>query len=417
MITILCSGSRGDVQPYLALAQQLHRIGQTVRIAAGQDFEALVRGYGVDYHPIRVDMQSIGVDPEMIRQAQRADSLPRMLASFRKMRDYGVHMVEEYHDACPGSDAIVYHPGLTIGRFMADRAGIPSFLATPFPLHRTALRPSVIAYGKAGPGRLANRFSHAMLQRMLWMTSKGSLKPFWVSRYGALPPGFGIPFERSDPLHPAIVSCSNHVFPRPADWNPHVHQHGYWFVEEPETYGPPPELEAFLATGKPPVYIGFGSMFDAQATGRVVREVIEALRLAGNRGVLSGMGRLAGLPDDIIAIDGAPHSWLFPRMAAVVHHGGAGTSAAGFRAGVPSIITPFALDQHAWACRAYELGVGSAPLPAKRLTAVKLAGAIRTATTGEVVKRARLLGEAIATENGAREAAAVIAHTLGALSS
>lgn len=413
MITILCSGTRGDVQPYVALAQQLRQRGQPVRIAASQDFEAFVRGYGVDYYPIRVDMESVGVDPEMIRQAQRADNLLRMLATFRKMRDYGIHMVEEFHDACIGSDALVYHPGLAIGRFMADRAGIPSILATPFPLHRTTVRPSVIAYGKVAPGRLATRFSHTVLQHMLWMASKGSLKPFWTSRYGALPPDFGMPFERSDALHPAVVSCSNHVFPRPADWDPHVHQHGYWFVEEPEAYRPSPELEGFLAAGGKPVYIGFGSMFDAEATSRVARQAIEALKLARKRGVLSGIGRLEEPPEDIIAIDGAPHSWLFPRMAGVVHHGGAGTSAAGFRAGVPSIITPFALDQHAWAHRAHELGVGPKPLPAKRFTAARLADAIRAATTGEIIERARELGDAIATENGAHDAATVIADTLG----
>ena len=414
MVTILCSGSRGDVQPYVALAQQLGTLGVPVRIAANQDSERFVLGYGVDYFPIKVDFASIGVDPEVIRQAQRADNIVRMLASFRRLRDYGAHMVEEYHDACPGSDAIVYHPGLTIGRFMADRAGIPSILASPFPLHRTSVRPSVIAYGRVRPSRLANRISHTLLQRMLWTTSKASLEPFWVSRYGALPAHFGMPFERhADPLHPAVVSCSDHVFRRPHDWNPHVHQHGYWFVEEPQAYRPSPELEAFLAAGQRPVYVGFGSMFDAGDTARVAREAVEALRLTGTRGVISGMGRLDGLPDDVIAIDGAPHSWLFPRMAAVVHHGGAGTSAAGFRAGVPSIITPFALDQHAWACRAHELGVGPKPVPAKRLTAVKLAQAIRAATTPEVIERARRLGEAIAAENGARDAAMVIAATLG----
>jgi sterol 3beta-glucosyltransferase len=412
MITILCSGTRGDVQPYVALAQQLMRLGLPVRIAANRDFESFVRGFGVDYCPIQVDLKSIGVDPEMIRRAQRADNVLRMFATFRRMRDYGAHMVEEYHRACLGSDAIVYHPGLAIGRFMADRAGIPSVLATPFPLHRTSSRPSIIAYGRMKPNRPANRISHTLIQRMLWMTSEPSLKSFWIARYGALPPDFGMPFERHDPLHPAVVSCSDHVFPRPPDWSPDVHQHGYWFVETPVAYRPPPDLKAFLDAGEKPVYVGFGSMVDPGDTRRVAREVIGALRLARVRGVVSGMGRIEGLPKDSIAIDGAPHSWLFPRMAAVIHHGGAGTSAAGFQAGVPGIITPFALDQHAWAHRAHELGVGPRPVPAKRITAARLADAIRAAMSPAVIRSAQLLGEAISAETGARDAAMVIASAL-----
>jgi sterol 3beta-glucosyltransferase len=409
VVTILCSGTRGDVQPYVALAQELRKLGMNARIAANRDFEGFVRGYGVDYLPVDVDLESVGVDPEMIREARRADNVFRMLVTFRRMREYGAHMVEGYHDACLGSDAIVYHPGLTIGYFMAERAGIPSVLASPFPIHRTSRRPSIIGYGRTRSSGLGNRLSHTALQQMLWMTSTASLRPFWVSRYGALPRGFGVPFERhADERHPAVISCSDHVFPRPSDWNRHVHQHGYWFVQEPQQYEPPAALRRYLETGAPPVYVGFGSMVDPHDAGRIAREVADALRRAGRRGVVSGMGRVDGLPDNVIAIDGAPHSWLFPRMAAVVHHGGAGTSAAGFRAGVPSIIVPFALDQHGWAHRAHQLGVGPEPVPAKLLTAERLADAIRVGTSPEIVAKARRLGEAIASERGARDAAMVI---------
>ncbi|MEI6423486.1 MAG: nucleotide disphospho-sugar-binding domain-containing protein [Lentisphaerota bacterium] len=157
-----------------------------------------------------------------------------------------------------------------------------------------------------------------------------------------------MPFERHDDArHPAIVSCSNHIFERPGDWNPHIHQHGYWVVEEPSTYRPSPELAFFLEHGEKPVYVGFGSMLDKADGAKVGHMVMEALALAGKRGILSGMNGLADVPDNIICVDNVPHTWLFPRMAAVCHHGGAGTSAAGFQAGVPSVIVPFALDQFA----------------------------------------------------------------------
>ena len=413
MITILCSGTRGDVQPYIALAQELKKLALPVRIATGRMFESFVRGYGIDFYSIEVDHESAGVDPRMIKEAQKADNILKMFGSFLKLRKYGIYMVGKYHDACLGSETIVFHPGLTIGYFMAEKLGIPAILASPFPLNRTSTRPSVILYGKVLPNAILNRLSYVLLQSMLWMASESSLKPFWKEKYGQLPKPFGMPFERhNDACHPAIVSCSNHVFERPGDWNPYIHQHGYWFVEELSTYQPSPELASFLEHGEKPVYVGFGSMLDKADGVKVGHIVMEALAMAGKRGILSGMNGLADLPDNIICVDNVPHTWLFPRMAAVCHHGGAGTSAAGFQAGVPSIIVPFALDQFAWAQRSYDLGVGSKPLPFKKLNAVRLSEAIAFAIRPEVCEKAKTIGRYIAAENGAKDCAFVIARTM-----
>lgn len=416
MITILCSGTRGDVQPYIALAQELKKLGLSPRIASGRAFGDFVRGYGIDFYPIEVDHESAGVDPKVVKEAQKADNILKMFGSFRKLRKYGIHMVEKYHDACLGSEAIIYHPGLTIGYFMAGRLGIPAILASPFPLHRTSSRPSVILYGKVPPNAIMNRLSYRILQGMLWMASESSLKPFWKGRYGQLPRNFAMPFERHDnPRNPALVSCSNRIFDRPGDWNPNVHQHGYWTVEEPAPYRPDPELAAFLEKGDRPVYVGFGSMFDKADTEKVGRIVIEALRLAGRRGVLGGMGGIANLPDSVITVENVPHTWLFPRMEAVCHHGGAGTSAAGFQAGVPSIIVPFALDQFAWAQRSFDLGIGTKPLPFKKLNARRLSEAISHATQPGIGAKARDVAREIATENGAMDCALAVARALSAL--
>jgi len=143
----------------------------------------------------------------------------------------------------------------------------------------------------------------------------------------------------------------------------------------------------------------------------VGRTVVEALVRAGKRGVINGMSGL-NLPEGMLAVDGVPHSWLFPRMVAVCHHGGAGTSAAGFRAGVPSVIVPFALDQFAWAQRSFELGVGSPPQPVKKLTVDGLVKALEFALQPGIVAAAADLGRRIATENGARDGAQVIAAAL-----
>lgn len=408
MITILCSGSRGDFQPYIALAQRLKQKGQAVRIAGGKSFEDFVRGYGVDFYPFAADIDTVGVDPKLLEVAGASDNPLKMLLAFNKMKDYGIYMIEDSVRACEGNELIVYHPGCTAGYFAARQMGIPAVLAAPFPLHRTKEHLSVILYGKANANALNITLSYTMLQSMLWMVAAGSIKPFWKQKYGRLPEGFGKPFENTSAMYPAIVSCSNHVFSRPKDWGPHIHQEGYWFTQEPENYTPPPALASFLQAGKKPVYIGFGSMTMTQATEDLHRIAVSALQKTGQRGVLSGLGDSTGLPEGMLAIDSIPHTWLFANMAAVCHHGGAGTSAAGFRAGVPSAIVPFSNDQFAWAHRAYDLGVGAKPVYRKHLNADNLARAIEAALQKEVAERAAALGEEIRAEKGAESCAEVI---------
>jgi len=167
-----------------------------------------------------------------------------------------------------------------------------------------------------------------------------------------------------------------------------------------------------LSSGDKPIYVGFGSVFSEDKKESLVKLILEALALSGKRAVIGGMGKLTELPDFAFAVDSIPHSWLFERVAAVCHHGGAGTTAAGFRAGVPSIIIPFANDQHAWAHRSYDLGVGAKPIPIKDLTSAKLAAAISFALQDSVVHQARVLAKQIATEHGARDCARIIADCL-----
>ncbi|MHB1454684.1 MAG: glycosyltransferase, partial [Saccharofermentanales bacterium] len=236
--------------------------------------------------------------------------------------------------------------------------------------------------------------------------------PFFKKEYGKLPENFGSPFERVDKNHPAIISCSNFVFPRPKDWNLDIHQYGYWFVEENMDYSPSEELSDFLKKGEKPVYIGFGSVFDDRHKDETIKIIVEALIMSGKRGIICGMGDIKNLPDNLLAINSIPHSWLFERVSLVCHHGGAGTAAAGFKAGLPSIIIPFSNDQFAWAHRAYDLGVGSKPIYRKKLTSDKLASAIQFALKDDVIKNAKILGKNIATENGAMDCVKVIMDCL-----
>lgn len=413
MITILCSGSRGDFQPYIALAQEIKRRGQTVRISASSDFKDFIESYGIECFPLKASMASVNVDPKFLERAGSSDNPLKMLLAFNKMKEYGIYMVEDMYAACQGSDLILYHPGCTIGYFAAREMGIPAMMASPFPMHKTKERLSVVMYGKSKSTKSTIAMSYQLLQSMLWMASKTSVKSFLKKKNGALPKEFSCPFENVSAKYPAVISCSEYVFSKPKDWNENIHQNGYWFVQEQPNYCPPENLQQFLNTGEKPIYIGFGSMTALGRYDELLQLVIKALKKAGKRAVVSGLHGDEALPDTICAIDAVPHTWLFPQMAAVCHHGGAGTSAAGFAAGVPSVIIPFSNDQFAWAHRAFDLKVGAAPIYKKNLTADALADAIAFALQPEIMENAKNLGIQIAAENGSKAAVDVIFGCLG----
>lgn len=412
MITILCAGSRGDFQPYIALAQQLIKLGKEVRIAGNREFSEFVRSYNIDYFALDIDYKSIGVDPKLLEEAGSADNPLKMLLTFNKMKNYGIYTTKEYYKACKDSELIIYHPGCTIGYFAANEMRIPSVLASPFPIHKTKEYLSVVMYGKSKQSSMNLNISYKMLQGMLWMASKTSLKSFWKKQFGKLPNNFKAPFEMLSPSKPAIISCSNHIFKRPSDWDANIHQYGYFVVEEADDYTPDPKLIEFINAGEKPVYIGFGSMSMMKHHDKIREIVIEALRKSGRRAIISGFGQPCDLPQSVYAIDGAPHTWLFKHVSAVCHHGGAGTSAAGFSAGVPSIIIPFSNDQFAWAHRSHDLGIGVEPLYMKHLNVVDLISRIEQAYKPDIQAKAKVIGEQIRQENGAFDSAKVIVELL-----
>ena len=197
--------------------------------------------------------------------------------------------------------------------------------------------------------------------------------------------------------------------PRPSDWAQQDIITGYWFSEQDPAWVPPQDLLKFLQAGPPPVYVGFGSM--PSEPGPLTRRVVEALAAAGQRGILStgwnGLGAET-TSERIHILDAAPHAWLFPRCAAVVHHGGAGTTHEALRWGRPSIVCPVFGDQPFWGRRIFQLGAGPAPLPQRRLTAAGLTDAIEAALAPHVVARAAELGAALRQEPGAVGAAEAI---------
>ena len=408
-ITILCMGSRGDLQPYIALGKALQQKGQQVQIATLLDFQEFVCAHGLDYFPVNGRLSTL-LNSDVVANAKKVDNPLKFIQSFRELGNIAGELQSDLFDACVGSDLIIYHPGAVIGYFAAQKMGIPGVLASPFPMTPTSEYPALIFYHFPQFGGYYNKLTHKIFEKIMWMASKNPMKKFWMDKFGTLPENFSCPFEKHiTDKFPTIISCSQHVFANPKDWPDHIYNTGYWFLDEEPGWVPPQALTNFLHQGPPPVYVGFGSVTDSNQVNETIHLVIESLRMAGCRGVLSFGGQTEKfLAKDIFFLDDVPHSWLFPRMSVVIYHGGAGTTAAGFRAGVPSVIIPHSNDQFAWGKRVFELGVGSKPIPRKKLTAERLATAIRYALQDEVRKAATNLGNKIRNENGKEKAAKII---------
>jgi sterol 3beta-glucosyltransferase len=248
-------------------------------------------------------------------------------------------------------------------------------------------------------------------QQLAWHPFRKSINGF-RARLGLPPASFwwGSIRRMKRERVPVIQGFSAHVIPSQPEWGDHVHTAGYWTLDE-AGWEPPADLRAFLDAGDPPVFVGFGSM-PVNDPASTTALILEALQRSGNRGVLhAGWAKLGAvdLPDTVYALEYAPYAWLFPRMAAVIHHGGSGTTGLALRSGVPSLVIPFTGDQPFWGKRTYNLGAGPAPIAFSKLTPEKLAQAIQTMTRDTAMQRRAVhLRDAMAGENGIARAVEII---------
>lgn len=414
LITMLTTGSRGDTQPYIALGMALKKKGHRVRIAASEGLKSLVEGYCFEYATIRGDVTKI-MDSDLVKKATDTDNPLKFFTSLKndELMHLFLDMQHDMYTACKGSDAIVYHPGATIGFFAAKELNIPSILASPFPMTPTNEYPNLIFYDKLRLGKVYNKLTHKAFEIGFWKMTSNPVKKYLANTFGRVPKNFSCPYPKQRTKdNPTITSISPNVFPKGKDMSANVYYDGYWFLEDDASYQPPEELKNFLAAGEAPVYIGFGSMGGKKDAAETTAMVVEALERSGKRGIIAGGWGAIERPkeemNDIFFIEGAPHHWLFPRMSAVVHHGGAATTAEGLRAGVPTTIIPFANDQYAWGKRVEELGVGAKAIPRKQLTVEKLTDAIKEMQSNDMKEKAKALGAKIRTEKGAERGAEVI---------
>jgi sterol 3beta-glucosyltransferase len=414
-ITILCGGgSRGDVQPYLALGVGLHDAGYRVRIVGDMEFEAMVMAHGLDFVSTHIATRAFVEEhvAGMIHEKNPFKKMRRLQKMLPLLNANERQQADAQWKACQGSDAVMGHMLHDVfGISIAQKLGVPYFEAEVKPIIPThAYAPMVYPVGSLGGG--LNYAAHQFTEYSLWLMQRGSINKWRVALLSQPRlPMFNYYARIKRGIALRLVGISPCVIPRPADWGDEVHLTGWWTLHEAQQYQPPADLAAFLEAGSPPVYIGFGSMPSADPAATTAL-IVKALALAGQRGILiGGWGGLAktDLPDFAFHIDSVPHDWLFPRTAAVAHHGGAGTTAAGLRAGVPSIVIPHIGDQPFWGRRVEALGSGPKPIPRSKLTPERLADAIRTAITDQPMRdRAAMLGEKIRAEDGVRNAVEVI---------
>jgi UDP:flavonoid glycosyltransferase YjiC (YdhE family) len=386
-------------------------------LAAPEDFAGFIQKHAVDFYPLRGDVQQIMASDTGRKFMETGGANPfKSIRAVRTMiAPVVMRMVEDAYAACRDTQALICLGVFSaFGKSIAEALRIPVINIEPTPLLPTRAFPAPSWPIQRNLGGLHNTISGRAMLQVIWLWYRPFVNEFRKSLGLSTYSGSG--FYRALRSTPMLSAYSPSIIPHPTDWPDSVQVTGYFFLDAQVDWQPPSELKAFLQAGDPPVYIGFGSMAGRNPE-QLASLVIEALAKSGQRGLLlTGWGGLRAelLPDNVFVLDSAPHSWLFPRMAAVVHHGGAGTTAEGLRAGVPSVIIPFVLDQSFWGARIKALGLGPNPIPKKNLTADRLANAIRIAVTDSGMKqRAHSCGAAIRAENGIANAMKIIQQYLG----
>ena len=402
-ITILAVGSRGDVQPYIALGQALQTANYQVRLATHREFQPLVQAHGLEFFLLDGDPRAVLGSQTGQAWQKSAGSPLGFLTNLRRIAEPLLYQLTlDCWHAARDARLILYSTlALFPATAVAQKLRIPAIAAYVQPdkiTHAFAQYrfPPAPAWLHSGAG-LYNRSTYVVMDQLYWAFLK---KPVNDVRHKALQMR-ALTFPQ--PAKVNLYGYSRFVVPKPSDWSATDHVTGYWFLDRLPTWQPPAALVDFLASGPPPISVGFGSMSNRDPE-QVTTLVLKALGLSGQRGILlAGWGGLQqrDLPDTVLKLDEVPHEWLFPQVAATVHHGGCGTTAATFRAGVPMVGVPFFSDQPFWTARAHRLGVGTKPIPRKELSAEGLAEAITTAVTDpQLRRRANQLGNAVRSEDG-----------------
>lgn len=395
-ISVHTLGTRGDVQPYVALSLGLMGQGHTVQLAAPAQFEAFVRERGVSFTSLPGEFLALLDTPEGKAAVAGGQGFSAGFKLLKHVRPLMRRLLDAEWIAARAfaPDLLIYHPKSIAAPHIGERLNIPTILASPLPgFTPTSAFPSpMLPISSLGP---LNKASHQLAIKGADVLF-GKLLREWREHSLDLQPG-----KPAGPVA-TVYGYSRHLVPVPSDWNESVLVSGYWFLDEHTNWQMPDDLKAFLSSGEKPIYVGFGSMpgIDPEV---LASSIIQGLTLSGKRGLLATGGGALSLteaPPHVHVIEAAPHQQLFKHVAAALHHGGAGTTGASLRAGLPTIICPFFGDQPFWGRRVASIGAGPQPIDRKTLNAEVFARAFRAAGEPKIRDKAEEVGRLIREENG-----------------
>ncbi|VFQ86297.1 unnamed protein product [Cuscuta campestris] len=380
-IVMLIVGTRGDVQPFVAIGKRLQDYGHRVRLATHANFKEFVLTAGLEFYPL-------GGDPKVLAgyMVKNKGFLPSGPSEIPVQRKQLKDIIYSLLPACKDpdmdtkvsfkADAIIANPPAYGHIHVAEALKIPIHIFFTMPWTPTSEFPHPLSRVKQPSGY---RLSYQIVDSLIWLGIRDMINDLRKKKLKLRPITYlsGSHGFESDIPHGYI--WSPHLVPKPKDWGPKIDVVGFCFLDLASKYEPPESLVSWLRAGQKPIYIGFGSL-PVQEPEKMTKIIVEALQRTGQRGIINkgwgGLGNLAEPKDFVYLLDNCPHDWLFLQCSAVVHHGGAGTTAAGLRAACPTTIVPFFGDQPFWGDRVHARGVGPQPIPVEEFSLNKLIGAI-----------------------------------------
>jgi sterol 3beta-glucosyltransferase len=400
-IVLIASGTRGDVQPMIALGKALKDVGHQVRLVAGSNFVSWIESHGLEAYPT-VDIEAVMQSEQGIKWVESKSQMEQFSA-IKSLTDSLLEpSIAGVLDGTKGADLII-SGFLTEGHAQAlnEKYGIPVISCALQPYRSTSLGAANFMPLLPKSDSILNRWMGGLAEWFTWRMSEKVVNAL-RQRLG-LSPYTARSYAKVGKMIPALYAFSRYVVPPTQDTNSYIT--GYWFFDEPFT--PPNDLMEFIKAGEAPVYVGFGSMSSSDPEGTVMM-ISEALARLGQRGVIArgwSQAQIKDIPDHLFVLDKTSHTWLFPQMSAVVHHGGAGTTAAGLRAGRPSLIVSHLGDQPYWGRRVHELGVGPQPIKRHDLTTDLLTERLKPLLNDKTIRtQAAQLGTQIRGEDGVKTA-------------
>lgn len=418
-ITFLTIGSRGDVQPYLAIGRGLIKEGHTVRIATHAEFKDVVEEQGCEFREVAGDPGQLM--QIMIEHGMFSVSFLRDAAA--KFRDWITELLDTSWKACQGTDLLIESPSAMAGIHIAEALSIPYMRAFTMPWTRTRAYPHAFIVPDQKMGGSYNYLTYVLFDNVFWKGISGQVNKW---RKNTL----NLPRTSLDQMQqtktPFLYNVSPNVLVPPVDYADWVHVTGYWFLDEKDDYKPDQRIVDFIKKAredkKKIVYIGFGSIVVSNPK-EMTEAVIESVQKADVRCVLvkGWSDRMdkkkedakkveVPLPDEICQVDSVPHDWLFPQIDAAVHHGGSGTTGASLRAGLPTIIKPFFGDQFFYAGRVEDLGVG---IYMQKLNVTQFTKTLKEVCQNErIIHKAKEIGNRIRNEHGVQAAISAIFRDL-----